>query len=241
MNITEHSCKYFIRHRQELIVKDDTDYCKGYHVKWTKNRPVCTPGEVLYVINKCYIVAFTKQEAIDLLSENDYRGAKYCKYIKIVDYVKAQTRKSLISMDSEYKTAFYSSDISEDGIAVILFDIKDMIKVVTKTKREEKLQQEIDNKISKRKLINTVFKPAIDDIAKKYGLEYDPDFNCLIFKESIEVYNLIDLALKEIISKDFARIGLQIDPRMERSKSINLMLKVIDLDKAEITEVIDEE
>lgn len=202
---------------------------------------MCDPDEILYVIKRCYIVAFTKQEAIDLLKEKSYNDVRYCKYIDIMNYVKAQTGKSLISMCSEYRDAFRMRDIAEHGISVVLYDVKDMDKIVTKTKREEKLQQEIDDRMSKRKLINTIFKPAIDDIAKKYGLEYDPDFNCLTFEDPTNLYDFVDLVLKEIIAKDFARIGLQIDPRMERSKSITLMSKVIDLDKAEITEVIDEE
>lgn len=209
MNITEQQCKYFIRHKRSMIVKDDSDYNKGYYVSWTKNRPVCTPDEVLYVINKCYIVAFTKQEALDR-----YR---YCQYIEIINYVKA------------------------DGIAVILFDVKDMIKVVTKTKREEKLQQEINDRMSKRKLIDTIFKAAIDNIAEKYGLEYNPEGNCLTLSNPNKLYDLIDLVLREIIAKDFAQIGLQINPRMERSKSITTMSKIIDLDDAEIVEVTSEE
>ncbi|MGN1394788.1 MAG: hypothetical protein ACI4V7_12290 [Succinivibrionaceae bacterium] len=241
MNITEQKCQYFIRHHKSLVIEEDTDYAKGYHVSWTKSRPVCDPDEILYVIKRCYVVAFTKQEAIDLLKEKPYNGVQYCEYIDIMNYVKAQTGKSLISMCSEYRDAFRMRDIAEHGISVVLYDVKDIDKIVTRTKREDKLKQAIDDRMSKRKLINTVFKPAIDDIAKKYGLEYDPDINCLTFEDPTNLYDFIDLVLKEIIAKDFARIGLQIDPRMERSKSINLMSKVIDLDKAEIVEVTSEE
>lgn len=241
MNITEQKCQYFIRHHKSLVIKEDIDYAKGYHVSWTKSRPVCNPDEILYVIKRCYVVAFTKQEAIDLLKEKPYTGVRHCEYIDIMNYVKAQTGKSLISMCSEYRDAFRMSNIAEHGISVVLYDVKDMDKIVTRTKREDKLKQAIDDRMSKRKLINTIFKPAIDEIAKKYGLEYDPDLNCLTFEDPTNLYDFIDLVLKEIIAKDFARIGLQIDPKMERSRSINLMSKVIDLDKAEITEVIDEE
>lgn len=241
MNITEQKCQYFIRHHKSLVIKKDTDYTKGYHVSWTKSRPVCDPDEILYVIKRCYVIAFTKQEAIDLLKEKPYNGVQYCEYIDIMNYVKAQTGKSLISMCSEYRDAFRMRDIAEHGISVVLYDVKDMDKIVTRTKREDKLKQAIDDRMSKRKLINTIFKPAIDEIAKKYGLEYNPDLNCLTFEDPTNLYDFIDLVLKEIIAKDFARIGLQIDPKMERSRSINLMSKVIDLDKAEITEVIDEE
>lgn len=245
MNITEQQCKYFIRHKRSMIIKEDSDYNKGYYVSWTKNRPVCTPDEVLYVINKCYIVAFTKQEALNIIgkNENEYRDNRYryCQYIEIINYVKAQTGKALISMEGKYKTAFYAYNVSEDGIAVILFDVKDMIKIVTRTKREEKLQQELDDRMSKRKLIDTIFKAAIDNIAEKYGLEYNPEGNCLTLSDPNKLYDLIDLVLKEVIAKDFAQIGLQINPRMERSKSITTMSKIIDLDDAEIVEVTSEE
>lgn len=241
MNITEQKCQYFIRHHKSLIIKEDTGYAKSYHVKWTKSRPVCDPDEILYVIKRCYVVAFTKQEAIDLLREKPYNDVRSCEYIDIMNYVKAQTGKSLISMCSEYRDAFRMCDIAEHGISVVLYDVKDMNKIVTRTKKEDKLKQAIDDRMSKRKLINTIFKPAIDDIAKKYGLEYDPDLNCLTFEDPTNLYDFIDLVLKEIIAKDFARIGLQIDPRMERSRNINLMSKVIDLDDAEIVEVTSEE